>query len=72
MTKNYKPKCLSATTKNLNWQILTKNLVSFERLDGVKDEKNVNIMGVHQKNNIYGELPKKGGTWTICRGLGKK
>ena len=41
--------------------------------------KNVNIMGVDQfsveggykKNNIYGELPKKG-AWTICRGLGKK
>ena len=41
--------------------------------------KNVNIMGVHQflvegghkKNNIYGELPKKG-AWTICKGLGKK
>ena len=40
--------------------------------------KNVNIMGVHQflwergsqKNNIYGELPKKG-AWTICMGLGK-
>ena len=40
--------------------------------------KNVNIMGVYQflggraqKNNIYGELPKKG-AWTICRGLCKK
>ena len=26
-------------TKKLNWQILTKNLVSFKRWDGVKDEK---------------------------------
>ena len=34
--------------------------------------KNVNIMDVNKKNNIYGELPKKGGAWTICRGLGKK
>ena len=25
-------------TKNLNWQILTKNLVTFKRYDGVKDE----------------------------------
>ena len=41
--------------------------------------KNVNIMRVDQfsveggykKNNIYGELPKKG-AWTICRCLGKK
>ena len=29
--KNYKPKCLSAITKNLNWQILTKNSVTFKR-----------------------------------------
>ena len=29
--KYYKPKCLSAMTKNLNCQILTKNLVTFER-----------------------------------------
>ena len=26
-------------TKNLNWETLTKNLVTFERQDGVKDEK---------------------------------
>ena len=30
---------LSAVTKNLNWEILTKNLVTFKRWDGVKDEK---------------------------------
>ena len=30
---------LSVTTKNLNWEILTKNLVTFKRWDGVKDEK---------------------------------
>ena len=29
---------LSVITKNLNWQILTKNLVTFQRWDGVKDE----------------------------------
>ena len=29
----------SVITKKLNWQILTKNLVSFKRWDGVKDEK---------------------------------
>ena len=28
-----------AITKNLNWEILTKNLVTFKRWDGVKDEK---------------------------------
>ena len=29
----------SVITKNLNWDILTKNLVTFKRYDGVKDEK---------------------------------
>ena len=29
----------SAITKNLNWEILTKNLVTFKRWDWVKDKK---------------------------------
>ena len=29
----------SILTKNLNWEILTKNLGTFKRWDGVKDEK---------------------------------
>ena len=29
----------SVITKNLNWEILTKNLVTFKRWDGIKDEK---------------------------------
>ena len=29
--KNCKPKCLSAITRNVSWQILTKNLVTFKR-----------------------------------------
>ena len=29
----------SVTPKNLNWEILTKNLVAFKIWDGVKDEK---------------------------------
>ena len=29
----------SAITKNLNWEILSKNFVTFKRWDGVKDEK---------------------------------
>ena len=34
MTKKpQKSKCLSAITKNLSWQILTKNLVAFKRKD---------------------------------------
>ena len=36
----------SAISKNLNWEILTKNLVTFKRWDGAKDE-NFNNMGVH-------------------------
>ena len=30
---------LSIIAKNLNWEMLTKNLVTFKRYDGVKDEK---------------------------------
>ena len=37
---------LSLITKNLNWEISTKNLVTFKRWDGVKD-KNFNIIRVH-------------------------
>ena len=29
----------SVITKNLNWEILIKNLVTFERWEGVKDEE---------------------------------
>ena len=29
----------SVLTKNLNWEILAKNLVTFRRWDGVKAEK---------------------------------
>ena len=36
----------SVITKNLNWEILTKNLVTFKRWEGVK-EKNFIIIGVH-------------------------
>ena len=35
----------SVITKNLNWEISTKNLVTFKRWDGVNDEKF--NMGVH-------------------------
>ena len=28
----------SVITKNLNWEILTKDLVTFKRQEGVKDE----------------------------------
>ena len=29
----------SVITKTLNWEILTKNLITFKKCDGVKDEK---------------------------------
>ena len=39
MTKKvFKHKCFSFITKNLNWKRLTKNLVTFKRCNGVKDE----------------------------------
>ena len=30
---------LSVVSKNLNWKIFSKKLVTFKRWDGVKDEK---------------------------------
>ena len=36
----------SILTKNLNWENLTKKLVTFKRWDGIKDGY-FNIMGVH-------------------------
>ena len=61
----------SVITKNLNCEILTKNLVTFKRYDGVKDGKFENYGGslknlifrggVHQKPIYREELPKKGG-----------
>ena len=40
MTKKFlNRKCFSVVTKNLNWEILTMNLVTFQRWDGAKDEK---------------------------------
>ena len=76
----------SAITQNLNWKIVTENLVTFKRWDGVKNkkfeitEKSVFFGGggVVTKTQYMGggELPKKGGgAWTISRfrgGLGKK
>ena len=61
---------LSVITKNLNWQNLTKNLVTFERCDGLKEKKfqyyasslkNPIFMGgrVPEKPIYRGKLPKK-------------
>ena len=66
----------SIITKNLNWGILTKNLVTFKRWDWVR-MKNFNILGGSPKNMIFtGGSQKKqytGGNclkrkaWTVCR-----
>ena len=34
----FKQKYFSVITKNSNWEILAKNLVTFKRYDGVMDE----------------------------------
>ena len=43
----------SVITKNLNCEILTKNLVTF-KIGTVLRIKNVNIMGVHGKIQFFG------------------
>ena len=48
----------SAITKNLNWQVLTKNLVTFKRWDGVKDDK-FQYYGSSLKNHIFKRCHKK-------------
>ena len=54
----------SVLTKNLNWEILTKNLLTFPKWYGLR-VKNVNIMGVHRKIRfLEGGFAKK----TIYRG----
>ena len=71
-------------TTNLNWEILTKNLVTFKRWDGGKDEKfyyhgvhwKIQFLGSggHEKPIYRGELSKKG-VWTVCKfkgGLAKE
>ena len=54
----------SGITKNLNWEILTENLVTFNRWDGAKNEK-FQYHGHSQKDMIGGEGHEK-------PGLGKK
>ena len=48
-------------TKNINWEILTKNFVTFKTWDGVKDKK-INIMGVHRKIRFLAKKQYIGGT----------
>ena len=60
----------SVMTKNLNWEILIKNLLIFKRWEEVKDEKfqyyggslkNLVFGVVHEKTIYRGELPKQWG-----------
>ena len=55
--------------KELNWEILTRNLVTFKRWDWVKDEKFYYVGSM--KNSIFmggGRVHRlKRGTWTVCR-----
>ena len=44
----------SVITRNLNWEILTNNLVTFKRWDRVKDEK-FDYYGASLKNSIFRE-----------------
>ena len=47
-------------TKNSNWEVLTKNLVTFKRQDGVKDEK-LQYFGEGLDSLPF--LGKGGGAW---------
>ena len=62
-------------TKNLNWEILIKNLVTFKRWDGVKDEKGWEFTekpdfkkGGMKNQYTGGELPKRGANYLKKRG----
>ena len=49
MTKKNKKMFFSFITKNSNWEIITKNLVTFKRSDDVKDKK----LGGSPKNPAF-------------------
>ena len=53
--------------KNLNWEVLTNNVVTFKRRDGVKDEK-FEYYGGSLKNLIF----RVGGVHEKPMGLDKK
>ena len=66
-------------TKNLNWEILTKTLVTFKRWNRFKDEKFLILYGSTKnpfygwgggwviKNWYIGRNCLKMGAWTVCR-----
>ena len=47
-----KQKYFSVITKNSNWEISPKNLVSFKKQDGIKDEKLLIFLGFTEKSDI--------------------
>ena len=53
--KVYKQMFFSVIAKNLNWEIFTKNLVTFKRWDVVNDEK-FYYYGGSLKNSIFKEV----------------
>ena len=62
----------SVITDNLNWQILTNDLVTFKGWDGLR-MKNFNIMGVYWKKWIFKGVQEKPIYRGNClkRGLGQ-
>ena len=64
--------------KNLDWEILIKNLVTFKRWDKVKDEKIEYFQGAYEKPIYRRELAEKGGLGQFTglrgrrKGVGKK
>ena len=48
----YKLMFFSVMTKNLNWEISTKNLVTFKRWDGVNDENFLNYWSTLRNLNF--------------------
>ena len=71
----------SVITKNVNWEILNKNLITFKRWDELEDEKfelyrgllnNLTFRGrggfleIHEKPINRGNCLKKE-AWTVCR-----
>ena len=58
--KKFKKMFFPVMTKNLNWEISTKNLVTFKRWDRVNDKK-FQYYGSSLKNPIFRGLGRGGG-----------
>ena len=71
----------SVITKNVNWKVLTKNIVTFKSWDAIKDErfyyyegspKNSIFRGRGHEKSIYREeLFEKGEAWTVSKFKGE-